>query len=98
MATTLSFSKQIYSDIAAQKAAYKFTDRVSLCVSETDTHWVITLNPLSKNSEVNLDELAGHIQNEMLDQNLRQIVAAETADVRKLILAYAFSRSGLVEP
>jgi His-Xaa-Ser system protein HxsD len=41
--------------------------------------------------------LIARIRNEVIDQDLRSIIAKETSNVRTLILANAFSNTGLIE-
>ena len=43
------------------------------------------------------DELCSTIRNEVLDQDLRDTISRETASIRTLILANAFSNTGLIE-
>ena len=43
------------------------------------------------------DEVVAEFRSEVLDQVLRERIRAETADVRNLVLALAFSKTGLTE-
>ena len=57
-----------------------------------------TLAVLSFSPDVTQDEKAAlqrEFRNEVLDQDLREVIGAETAGVRNAVLAYAFSRTGL---
>jgi His-Xaa-Ser system protein HxsD len=42
--------------------------------------------------------LVADFRNEVLDQVLRERIRAETSDIRNLVLALAFSRTGLADP
>ena len=43
------------------------------------------------------DDWIGRIKNEVLDQDLRDTLFKETANIRTLILANAFSNTGLIQ-
>jgi hypothetical protein len=42
--------------------------------------------------------MAGEFCNEVLDQELRETIAEETAGIRNLLLAQAFSKTSLIDP
>jgi hypothetical protein len=42
--------------------------------------------------------MAGEFCNEVLDQELREIIAEETVGIRDLLLAQAFSKTSLIDP
>jgi His-Xaa-Ser system protein HxsD len=79
---------------AAQKAAYRFIDRmaVSFQLDDRQIHCELLID--SKTSAV--DDLIREFHKELLDQQLRQRIAAETESIRHLILAHAFSKTGLM--
>jgi His-Xaa-Ser system protein HxsD len=92
----LRFSNSIYSVGAIKKAAYRFTDRCSFDFQSAEDN--TTLAVLSFSPDVTADEKAAlqrEFRNEVLDQDLREVIGAETAGVRNAVLAYAFSRTGL---
>jgi His-Xaa-Ser system protein HxsD len=87
------FDRQVYAVEAIQKAAYRFVDRmaVNLRVTDTYVHCAVFVDP-----EVGLpDDVIRDFQKEVLDQHLRLKIASETESIRHLILAHAFSRTGL---
>lgn len=93
---TVTFAREASFDVEAiKRAAYRFSDRVSVEIAETATNQVCTLRALNPNTELNLETLAGDFRNEVLDQDLRIKIAAETADYRNLILSLAFSKTPL---
>ena len=49
-------------------------------------------------SNDDVEALIGEFRNEVLDETLRSRVRDETREVRNLILALAFSNTGLVTP
>lgn len=93
----LEFDAQVYSADAVQRACYRFSDRVSseVTVDEGTIHCRLFLSEdVDGDSR---DQLVADLRNEVLDQVLRERVRAETADVRNLVFALAFSNTGLVE-
>jgi His-Xaa-Ser system protein HxsD len=94
-APTLSFDPVAASLDAIQRAAYRLSDRLSCDVVSTETSIEVTVHPA--NSEADVEALLGDFRNEVLDQTLRERIRAETTDVRNLVLALAFSKTGLVE-
>ena len=44
-----------------------------------------------------IEELKAQIRNEIIDQDLRDSISLETRDIRTLILANAFSNTGLID-
>lgn len=93
---SLSFDARTYRLNAVKKAAYRLGDR---CVSEIEVGPgdVIQVT-LSMRHAGPLDVLVADFRSEVLDQELREVVAAETEAVRNLILAQAFSQTALLDP
>lgn len=82
---------------AIKKAAYRFGDRCFVTIETVDEKRVlITFQP--KRADFAIDVLEGEFRNEVLDQDLREIVAEETEGVRNLLLAQAFSKTSLIDP
>jgi His-Xaa-Ser system protein HxsD len=92
---TLSFDRSTASLDAVQRAVYRLSDRMSCDFSTSDDAFQVVIHPADP--EADLDRLLGDLRNEVLDQELRERVRAETSDVRNLVLALAFSRTGLAE-
>jgi His-Xaa-Ser system protein HxsD len=90
----LELDNQIYSLEAAQKASYRFIDRLTILISKSKEGLLCEINPV-KGTESNLEENLENFKRELLDQQLRKQIKEETEPVRNLILAYAFSRSTL---
>lgn len=78
-----------------KETAYRFADKFSVDIMQEGNQYHITL--LSLNTE-NFDAASAenYFRQELIDQDLRRIIREETANVRNLILANAFSRSGLI--
>src|SRR5262245_41702401 len=90
----LTFDSSAYSVDAIQRAAYRFSNRLSCDLSASDEAIECTLH-LPDGTE-DIDATLADFRNEVLDQVLRERIRAETADVRNLILAVAFSKTGLM--
>lgn len=96
----LRLSTKLYSIEAIKRVVYKFADRAAILLIPTDKPDFINLSikRLSKSDESQaLDILIDEIKSELLDQDLREIIKRETAPLRNVIFAHAFSRTKLVE-
>jgi His-Xaa-Ser system protein HxsD len=100
----LNLDPTIYSRDALLRASYWFTDRAyirflepsenRLCLQIEVKHPQATLeNP----RPTKIDELSREFLNSALDFELRRQIEKETSSVRQIILAKAFSESGLLE-
>ena len=93
---TLGFDTAIYRLAAIKKAAYKFADRCFVEItSEDDCHVRVRFKP--KRLVDRPDHLQGEFQNEVLDQELREVVADETRGIRDLLMAQAFTAAALID-
>ena len=90
----LFFDKACHSYDDVQRAAYKFIDRCSVVVSVEDSQISCDVE-LDEKCTQSVDLISQQIRKEVLDQTLRSRIKSETEDVRNLILAHAFSRTGL---
>jgi His-Xaa-Ser system protein HxsD len=92
---TVLFDSTAHSVDAVQRAAYRLSDRASFEV--VDAGGMIEVTVLVSDNDVDFATLVSELRCEVLDQVLRERIRAETADVRNLVLALAFSRTGLAE-
>lgn len=84
------FSAEGHSIDAIQRAAYKFTDRFALELKRDGDNFVCLLHPAA---DAPMDEeMVNGFRTEVLDQTLRERIRDETAGVRNVILALAFSK------
>jgi His-Xaa-Ser system protein HxsD len=88
--------RAVYRLSAVKKAAYKYGGFFSILIEESEKSTVVSLKPTATCQ--NPDEAAGQFCNEVLDQELREEIAAETRGVRDLLLAHAFSKTSLIVP
>lgn len=90
------FAPEAAFDVEAiKRAAYRFSDRVSIEITDAQPGTQCRLRALNPSASANLPMLAEEFRNEVLDQDLRQKIAAETEGYRNLILSLAFSRTPL---
>ncbi len=90
----LEFDLRVHGLSAIKKAAYRFTDQCAADIRQIDAERVsVTLTPRS--SKV-VDALA--FRNEVLDQDLRALIAEETKPIRNLLLVQAFCELSAVDP
>lgn len=87
-----SIAKELASPDALNAAIYKLAAAMSVEVKATDASYECELNPLG---ETEVEDLKVLFLREVNDQELRISVAKATENERNLILAYAFSRTGL---
>jgi len=87
----------LYSTEALFRVCYLFTDRCYLFLSPNSGSQVIKVHFTCKNDDTNLSEIAGEFSNELINQKVRLDVAAETKEIRELIVAQAFSEADLLD-
>jgi His-Xaa-Ser system protein HxsD len=93
---TISVDSRLYSIDVVQRAAFRCTDWASFQFSVgSDTVLIVTAT-VKPSIGIADREIESRFHNELLDQQLRQRVAAETKTERDLILAYAFSNTKLL--
>jgi His-Xaa-Ser system protein HxsD len=93
----LTFDASSHSVDAIQRAIYKLSDRLSGDLCTNGAEHTCTLY-LATEREDEVDTLLADFRNEVLDETLRERIREETREVRNLILALAFSNTGLVDP
>jgi His-Xaa-Ser system protein HxsD len=94
---SLSFDRTCYSADAVQRALYRFSDRLSGVVLDSAETISCVLH-IHADDQAEAELVLSDFRNEVLDQVLRERIRNETAEVRNLILALAFSDSGLLGP
>lgn len=90
----LDLDQSVYSLEAVQKAAYRFIDRLTVLISQSEGVIACDIDMIVGRDDL-LDPILADFKRELLDQQLRVQIKNETTDVRNLILSHAFSRSGL---
>jgi His-Xaa-Ser system protein HxsD len=87
----------IYSTEALFRVCYLFTDRCYLFLSHGEESSVIKVRFTRKSDNSDMNEIAGEFSNELVNQKVRLDVAAETKQIRELIVAQAFAEADLLE-
>jgi len=101
---TVRLDPRIYTKEAILKASYWHTNTAYIVLPESLDHRLIVKIKLKQNGPTlenpkptTIAEFVDDFCNSLLDFELRCQVEAETAPVRQLILAKAFSESGILE-
>jgi His-Xaa-Ser system protein HxsD len=93
---TLVFSSQIYSVETIKKAAYRFSDVLSIDIIPQIEQIECVLQFISgSKEEEQAQQIVAAFKNEVLDQDLRSIISKETETIRNAVLAFALSKTGL---
>jgi len=93
---SVNFDSNVFSLIAVKKAAYKYIDSFSADISLTNDEVRCLLKLTSPRSDESFARLVDDFRKEVLDQDLRENLRIETEPVRNLILAHAFSKTGII--
>jgi His-Xaa-Ser system protein HxsD len=91
----VSFDAANYSADAIQRAAYRFSDRLDCVVSSDENSHRCEIR--LRNPEVEAEQALSEFRSEVTDHVLRERIRGETEQVRTLILARAFSKTGLTD-
>lgn len=94
--TTIAFDTKVFAAETVKKAAYRFIDRFTVDFDLSDSRLTCTLSFAEDASAEVAAKLAEEFKKEVLDQDLRERIKAETAPIRNLILAHVFSKTGLI--
>ena len=96
MSRTLVFSSQVYSVETIKKAAYRCSDVLSVDINPRPGEIECVLHFLSEpKEEERVQRIVAAFRNEVLDQDLRAVIAKETEATRNAVLAFALSKTGL---
>ena len=96
MVNQVKFDSAVYHLDAVKAACYKLSDRFSALIEISDGVIVCNLQFDRGVSESSIDSEIENLKKEVLDQDLRHKLKTETEPVRNLILAHAFSKTGLI--
>ena len=89
------FDGRVYALPTIKKAAYRFLKAFTTEIAQDGDAWVCRLTFQARADAEAVEKAKYDLQAEVLDQDLRAIVARETEPLRNTILALAFSRTGL---
>jgi len=91
----ISFDCQSADLNSIKRSAYKFTDQCSADIRVGEEEVICVFDFKNEISDEEFREFSIEFRNDVLDEELRADIAAKTEPVRNLILAYAFSKTGL---
>lgn len=92
---TATFSASVYSLTAVKAAAYRIAASAAVRIECADDEIICALSFPKPLTSIEAADVVHQFTLEVLDQDLRESIAAETAPVRNAILAHAFSKTGL---
>lgn len=87
----ITFDAHVFSLDTVKRTLYRFSDKCSFDIQMKDNIITVTFETRIE------DDWKAKIKNEVLDQDLRDTLSKETANIRTLILANAFSNTGLIQ-
>jgi His-Xaa-Ser system protein HxsD len=104
LSATIRLDPRIYSKEAILRTCHSFTDIAYVHLPESQDGRLVVHVRLKQNSPTlakpklaRIEDIVGEFCNSLMEFELRRQVSAETAPVRELILAKAFSESGILE-
>lgn len=90
---TVTFEEKVFQLETIKRALYRLADSGSFDISCREGEISVVIHA----SHETIDDLTARIRNEVIDQDLRDTISKETSNIRTLILANAFSNTGLIE-
>jgi His-Xaa-Ser system protein HxsD len=96
MKIEITFDNRVYAIDAVKIACYRLIDRAASSIEVVDGRIICCLDFEGEMSEAAINGELNNLRKEVLDQDLRLRLKAETEPVRNLILAHAFSKTGLI--
>jgi His-Xaa-Ser system protein HxsD len=96
MESRLLFDEKIYSIEALKKAAYKGIAHYSVVIKKEGAQFECLFSFPENTTSEKISKYLDEYKKEVLDQDLRETIKKETEGVRNLILAHAFSKTGLI--
>ena len=97
MVKEVTFDKNTTSLDSLKKAAYRFIDQFSVEFLPNELSFLCVLRFNPDSSEESAKLTVENFRKEVLDQDLRASIKAETEPLRNLILAHAFSKTSLTK-
>lgn len=92
----LTFEASMHSADAIQRAVYSLSDRLACDVTSDGQVFRCVLH-LDEAVTPDVEATLADFRNAVVDETLRERIRGETEEVRNLILALAFSNTGLVD-
>jgi His-Xaa-Ser system protein HxsD len=96
MKIDITFDLAVFPLDVVKTACYKFLDRFTPDIELRDGKIICHLTLDANISEAAASATVDNLKKEVLDQDLRLKLKTETEPIRNLILAHAFSKTGLI--
>lgn len=96
MKIDVMFDSAVFSLDVIKAACYVFADRFTPDIEISNSHILCHLTFAEGVSQPAAQAQIDRFKKEVLDQDLRRKLRAETEPIRNLILAHAFSKTGLI--
>ena len=94
MMRSVVFDCGLFKPDSIKRAAYRFADRATFEFRLDGSYLTVTITV--DGTEEQLSAVVDDLHREVLDQDLRDTLSQETAQIRTLILASAFSKTQLI--
>ncbi len=92
---TIRFDQNVFDLLAIKKAAYRYLDEFAVNIVLEGPQIICSLRFPSSTDPERAAYLLNEFRKEVLNQDLRERVKVETEPIRRLILAHAFSNTGI---
>lgn len=73
------------------KAAHRYTDAYFVEIKSSTADFIVRLTP--KHAEGDTNQLAEHLRNDVLDEQLRALVRSETQDIHTVLIEAALRQA-----
>lgn len=93
----LRFDSRVFSVDAIKNAAYRMAGVFDCEIRIDGEDIVCSLSLRDNKATTNSDGVINQFRREVIDHDLRLRIASQTEGVRNLILAHAFSRTGVIK-
>jgi His-Xaa-Ser system protein HxsD len=94
---TIRFDQTVFDLITIKKAAYRYLDVFAVDIVLEAPQIICSLKFPASIDPARATYLVDEFRKEVLDQDLRERIRVETESIRKLILAHAFSNTGIAD-
>lgn len=93
----LKFDARVFSVDAVKNAAYRMAATLDTDIKIDDNDIVCVLSLRESEPNPDLNNILARFRREVIDHDLRLRISSQTEGVRNLILAHAFSRTGVIK-
>jgi His-Xaa-Ser system protein HxsD len=94
--TELIFDSRIFSLDAVRNAAYRMADLIDIEIRLDSESIVCSISLVGGSDAGRLEDALQRLRREVIDHDLRIRIREQTEATRNLILAHAFSKTGII--